>query len=142
MADLVLRRVSATDHATLGVLEAGDHRAFTIERPWADNEPRISCIPPGLYELERHTSERFPDTWALSGGTVSHYPAPGRTRCAILFHAANWASELLGCIAPGMGARVHEAEDWEVTESRNAMERLRGVLRVPGLHTLRVVGVP
>jgi hypothetical protein len=41
-----------------------------------------------------------------------------------------------------MGARVHEAEDWEVTESRNAMERLRGVLRVPGLHTLRVVGVP
>ena len=72
----------------------------TIELPWKNNEPRISCIPEGKYALEKRYSPHH--QWHLELKDV-----PGRQ--LILIHPANDAlHELLGCIAPvsvitGMG---------------------------------------
>lgn len=72
----------------------------TIELPWKNNEPRISCIPEGKYGLMKRYSLHH--KWHFELKDV-----PGRQ--LILIHPANdAASELLGCIAPvsvitGMG---------------------------------------
>jgi len=72
----------------------------TIELPWKNNQPRISCIPEGSYRLVKRYSPHH--KWHLELKDV-----PGRQ--LILIHPANDAiSELQGCIAPvavitGMG---------------------------------------
>jgi hypothetical protein len=64
----------------------------TIELPWKNNEPRISCIPEGKYGLVKRYSPRH--KWHFELKDV-----PGRQ--LILIHPANDAiSELQGCIAP------------------------------------------
>lgn len=64
----------------------------TIELPWKNNQPRISCIPEGKYPLIKRYSPHF--NWHLE---VTDVPA----RELILIHPANDAiTELKGCIAP------------------------------------------
>lgn len=64
----------------------------TIELPWKDNHPSISCIPEGRYAVERRWSPRFGYHLWIRG-------VPGRS--LILMHPANDAlEELEGCIAP------------------------------------------
>jgi hypothetical protein len=72
----------------------------TIELPWNNNAPSISCIPEGKYLLVKRYSPHH--KWHLELKDV-----PGRQ--LILMHPANDAiTELKGCIAPvcvitGMG---------------------------------------
>lgn len=64
----------------------------TIELPWKENEPRLSCIPEGKYLLVKRYSTKF--RWHLQLQNVVN-------RSLILIHAANDAQkELKGCIAP------------------------------------------
>ena len=83
------------DNGTEGILTIDqDARPFcyTIELPWIDNERGISCIPAGIYVLQKRYSKRF--KWHLHVQDV-----PDRT--LILIHPANDAKkELKGCIAP------------------------------------------
>jgi hypothetical protein len=60
----------------------------------------------------------------LSGGTVGHYNGE---RTHILIHAANLASQLNGCIAPGVKLGCLN-DKWAVLSSRNAMSRLKNSL--------------
>jgi hypothetical protein len=70
----------------------GDRVCSTIELPWKNNLPTISCIPEGEYELRKRWSQRFGDHFIL-------VDVPGRRY--ILIHPANDAlKELKGCIAP------------------------------------------
>lgn len=64
----------------------------TIELPWKENEPQVSCIPEGRYELVKRYSPKF--KWHI---IVKDVP----NRALILIHPANDAlKELKGCIAP------------------------------------------
>jgi hypothetical protein len=54
-------------------------------------------------------------------------PAGVYGRSLVLIHAANWAHELLGCIAPGK-ARGIIAGEWGVSESRAAMNEIRTLI--------------
>ncbi|MGN6165772.1 MAG: DUF5675 family protein [Flavisolibacter sp.] len=72
----------------------GDEKllCYTIELPWKDNHPCISCIPEGRYAVERRWSPKFGYHLWIRG-------VPGRS--LILMHPANDAlQELEGCIAP------------------------------------------
>lgn len=83
---------------------------YTIERPWLDNQPFVSCIPDGAYQLEWDTTGRIKNVPRLRD-------VPGRTQINI--HSANTAGQLHGCIAPGLS--------WEfgrVGQSRKAMSLL------------------
>jgi len=63
--------------------------AVTLENPWIDNLPRVSCIPCGLYLCKRIDSPKFGDTFEICD-------VPERTH--ILFHSGNFERDTLGCI--------------------------------------------
>lgn len=70
----------------------GQRLCFTIERPWLENQRRVSCIPEGRYELRPRRSQKFSSHLILLN-------VPNRD--LILIHPANNAmKELNGCIAP------------------------------------------
>lgn len=110
-----LERFAYEPDCTLGVLRIGDFECFTIERPWAQNAQGRSCIPEGSY--------------GLLGGHRFHgtYPCPKLSgvpdRSDILIHVANVASELRGCIAPGMSLGVMKGQR-AVLGSRNALHEI------------------
>lgn len=88
-----LIRVSRSVTATYGVLLQGDIPfAVTLERPWLDNQPNVSCIPAGKYECRKVDSPKFGTTFEVAN-------VPGRSR--ILFHKGNVATESEGCILVG-----------------------------------------
>jgi hypothetical protein len=137
---LRLKRLGEEDESTLGLLLGpGSVVMPTIEPPWRDNRPFHSCVPAGFYTLEEHTSQQHGQTWALVGETVSHYAQFDVLRNLCLFHAANWASELQGCIAPGTGFARMDSKI-AVTESARAMGALRDLLRRDGRHYLTIEG--
>lgn len=138
---LRLHRFLSTEEGTFGQMWVGDDlRLFTVERPWADNQPNVSCVPAGSYMLEPHRSRRFGETWALVGGSVSHHPNLYTLRDGILLHAANLSSELQGCIAPGLSLGfIHD--EMAVLSSRSAMAKLRAALQVGAYgHGLDIIG--
>lgn len=80
-----LRRLEHGDQGTRGVLILPD-AVFcnTLELPWRDNRPNVSCIPCGEYDVAIRQSPRF--------GPVYHVKdVPGRTFIEI--HSGNLAGD-------------------------------------------------
>lgn len=152
---VILRREPKQPSAkcTLGLLFAGDLSLCTIERPWipAADPARdrgglknLSCVPPGLYRLERHNSETHPLTYALVNHEldVVHYEGddhdPDEDRATCLLHVANYVHNVIGCIGPGTRAELDPKFGYCVRESRKAMELLRRQLGFVDGHTLEI----
>lgn len=123
-------------HGTFGVLcdEFGNEICKTIERPWLDNQQRVSCIPDGEYDLIPHQSPRFGQCYAIDGeqhGVTIFGPSQ---RTHILIHVANRVDQLQGCIGVGMDFGVLKDKQgrnqWAVLDSRTAfgvvMKKLNG----------------
>lgn len=113
-----LVRWVANPRQTIGRMWVGEESWLTVERSKLD--ATHPCIPVGTYPLKlgMYYSGDGP------GGKID-YPAyevlrvPGRS--LIKIHAANKASELLGCIAPGMSLEIFGGEIG-VTSSRAALQ--------------------
>jgi len=87
---VTLLRVGQSNRGTFGVLRQGQIPfALTLERPWQDNAPSISCIPAGRYTCRRVHSPKFGDTFEVTG-------VQGRSH--ILFHKGNMVEDTEGCI--------------------------------------------
>lgn len=136
-----------SDEYTMGKLTVGDTTFRTIERPWIHTPEHRgglgfeSCVPGGRYRLIPHDSHRFGKTWALVNHDMNVYHQPddrpnGIGRYAILLHAGNRASDVVGCIAVGMDS----APGW-VSQSQKAMRILRDILPWEE-HTLDIVRHP
>ncbi len=111
--DLQLIRTKYPTGVNGVLLFEGEELCKTIELPWLENRPRISCIPNGRYQVRKRCSVRF--KWHFEIIAV-----PGRS--AILIHPANDAAqELKGCIAPVL-RHVGEGKG---SSSRIALERLK-----------------
>jgi len=90
MKTLTLKRISTNQEATFGVLiEDTEPFAVTLERPWAENRPYVSCIPAGVYTCVKVISPHF-------GKTFEILHVPGRS--AVLFHKGNTPGDTEGCI--------------------------------------------
>lgn len=139
--NLELVRDLDTGYCTLGRIMISGKTFFTIERPWIPGAGKsgkkgASCVSVGTYRLTRHDSEMYPKTWALVNPSldVYHYPwdvprgQEASTRTAVLIHAANWAHELRGCIAPGKTRTKDAQGKWMVTRSRDAMNEIRTLI--------------
>ncbi len=95
---------------------------YTIELPWKNNQPQVSCIPEGVYALKKRYTARFGSHFILAN-------VPNRSY--ILLHAANDAlKELKGCIAPasqltgtGKGSLSRKALSKVVAAVYPALER-------------------
>src|SRR5437660_562976 len=139
MIVMTLKRDLDTGQETLGVLTVFERKFQYMERPWIEDKnggrggaPFISCVPLGVYRLERHERPSGEKAFILSNPALDIYRTPdevpadrkaiGRTLC--LIHAANWAYELHGCGAPGHD-RLKQPARWIITESRAAMNDLR-----------------
>jgi hypothetical protein len=96
MLRLILRRFDHGKDYTYGLLTHPDMGilAATLENPWKNNEPYISCIPTknGFYLCKRIHSPRFGDTFKVTN-------VDGRTH--ILFHKGNTEPDTKGCILLG-----------------------------------------
>jgi len=95
MKSMELHRLPQNGTATYGILLDGDTLipfAVTLELPWADNIKNVSCIPYGHYNCQRHTRPN---------GDVTFEIMDVRNRTNILFHVANYTSDLKGCIGIG-----------------------------------------
>ena len=87
------RLTKDADTPTYGVLlNEGIPFTLTLERPWLENIPNLSCIPPGSYTAIRHKSPKFGETFWVQD-------VPGRDE--ILFHKGNIAGNSHGCILIG-----------------------------------------
>jgi len=149
---LTLIRDIDDSRSTVGrIVHAGHEVVQTIEKPWVKHAdfragtPFESCIPAGVYGLEPFQSSKYGETYALENealGVFSHkdqrdeHGQPG-DRYACLIHAANWAHELAGCIAPGE-KRIEWQDTYMVTRSRDSLVVLLDLLarderRVPPL---------
>jgi hypothetical protein len=82
------------------ILAYGPMSWWIMEREWAFNRPNVSCVPRDEYLLEPHSSEKYPDTWALIGDGVSHYQQQGIPRFACVLHSAVYPTDLEGCLSP------------------------------------------
>ena len=135
METITLERFAYTPWGVFGRIVYGDFRAFTVERPWANNKVRESCIPDGMYDLKWYVSPKFGPTWALIGETVSLYPEPGKTRSAILIHAGNTMDDLLGCIALGSSLGTVHGK-WAVLNSVKTVNAFKEVTKGKDLKLL------
>ncbi|MGE4487891.1 MAG: DUF5675 family protein [Synergistaceae bacterium] len=115
---LELIRTEDAETHTLGILReyvSNKEICRTIERPWLDNQPGISCIPEATYKV-------VPDN---SGKHQYFKILDVEDRESIEIHVANKAKELNGCIA--CGDAVLTASDGErmVLHSRKTMDALK-----------------
>lgn len=80
------------DHrfGTFGILKI-NKRVFciTLEPPWRENAPLVSCIPEGQYRAVRVKSPKFEETFKL----IAVW-----NRTLIEFHPGNIADDTEGCI--------------------------------------------
>lgn len=132
---LLLTRDYLGSDCTQGLLTCDGGHWETIERPWipVPNAPcgkkGLSCIPVGIYTLEKHNSKTYPHSFALVNRDlwVYHFDGDvpvdrrGVARTLVLIHASNLARELRGCIAPGRGRAIDKAGVRSVIKSRLAM---------------------
>ena len=122
---VILTRWAFFNDCTLGRLEFEGFKCWTVERPWLDNAVNVSCVPDGVYTMERHDSPKFgPDVWELQ-----HVPE----RSYILIHAGNTSKDAPGCIAVGEGLRVGGDG---VTSSRKALSEFEKLTN--GIESLEI----
>lgn len=107
---------------TRGTLVATDptgnllFQCVTLELPWLDNQPQVSCIPEGRYQVRNRRTDKF--------GLHYHVQdVPGREW--ILFHPGNYVSQLRGCILPGFHfADLNKDGIPDITDSKAALNSM------------------
>jgi len=91
-------------------------RFVTLELPYKDNAKNISCIPAGEY-------------YAIVRRSNSHsrhlYITNVKDRTYILFHVANFNTDLRGCIGVGSSFKyINEDQNIDISSSRLAFDEL------------------
>jgi hypothetical protein len=97
---ITLPRTNFTEAGTEGVFCAPGFACFSLELPWRNNLPNISCIPVGEYQCGIVNSPRF-------GRVFQVFDVPDRTH--VLLHRGNFAgdtaqglrSDVAGCVLLG-----------------------------------------
>lgn len=122
---LTISRTFYHDNVTLGKLQIEHlyHKpVFTLEEPWNDNKPSISCIPEGNYRCIPHGWKgepvRMKQCWEITG-------VLGRS--AILIHVGNTVKDIEGCVLVGLSTGQLNGRP-AVLQSRLAMDMLRGFI--------------
>ncbi len=106
-----LQRFAYSDLGTFGRLLLPSFSCYTVERPWLNNRPFVSCVPEGTYRLEpRRYNRGGYETLEITG-------VPNRS--LILIHKGNLPRHVQGCVAVGRRLGCLEGT-WSVLESAQA----------------------
>ena len=115
-------RLVELQESTFGVwITPGGQRFTTVELPWRGDAPNISCFAPGDHHC----------IWAWSprhGEDVYHVLGDDK-RSGLEVDAANWASELRGCVAIGRKLAHFPKMGWGITNSRSSRRRFYREMR-------------
>lgn len=99
-----------TPSKTDGFMLFDNIKIKTIERPWLDNRPMVSCIPEGQYLCRwSHMAEHNVDHYQLQ-------KVPDRS--AIFIHIATKPDQLHGCIGSDR-LSIQALENWANKEDFN-----------------------
>jgi hypothetical protein len=119
MMNLKLKRLDFREDCTLGVLMVnGTPWYFTVERPWLNNTPFVSCIPGGTYPIKWVDTKTSGNR---NGRGIGIEDVPDRT--LIRVHVANYASQVAGCAGVGF-KRYDFPHARGVSESSGALNHL------------------
>jgi len=129
----VLVRISEEANGTLGVWKI-DGRAFcwTLEPPDLNNLPNASNIPPGDYIMKRYSSEKYPDTWEITG-------VPNRSK--VLVHAGNKIIDTKGCVLQGDTVSKLTAPNREILNSGVTFRTFMQITRRQTTMPLKIIEV-
>lgn len=122
---ITLERFAYTPVGTFGKLTINNWHCFTVERPWLDNKPFVSCVPEGQYILQKTITPKHGNTFVLISsllGVYEHKQESGRY--AILIHSGNTMDDVEGCIAPGIFLG-YVNNKWAVLSSKDTMKQIR-----------------
>lgn len=121
---------------------------YSIEQNWLHNQPFLSCVPDGVYELVEFESEKYGSTFAIYNPDRDVYVNKGdmandTDRYACLLHKANWAHELQGCIAFGQTVRCGRKESMAdhqlmITNSRVTTSKIIDMLKSSSNNELEI----
>lgn len=113
MKQVLLERFAYTPYGTFGRLIVDHFQCYTVERPWANNKVRKSCIPEGKYKLKLGMYNR--------GGYRAYELLDVPDRSLIKIHVGNTIDDVVGCIATGreLGFLRHK---WGVIHSQFAFD--------------------
>jgi len=124
---LTITRGPTSDQGTPGIATLDNGLSWhSLELPWRDNAPQVSCIPPGSYTASPFSSPHF-HMWIYKLAGV-----PGRDDVEI--HMGNWAgdvtkgyhSDVLGCVVLGKAIGVlppyGKASQLAVLQSTTALQ--------------------
>lgn len=121
-----IKRFFKCDKQVLGSMTLFDKHSFpffelrTLELPDKGNKKRVSCIPCGVYWVEKRWSEKYGDHFHITD-------VEGREW--ILIHSANFFRQLLGCIAVGFSHTDIDGDGYrDVTSSKAALKKLNELL--------------
>ena len=123
---VTLIRGESDDMQTLGnwiiTEDDGDilYKCKTLELDWEDNERRKSCIPLGKYTVIKRHSTKYKNHFHILDVPDRDY---------ILVHNANYARQLLGCIAVGSSHTDIDGDGYrDVTSSVKTLDKLYNLL--------------
>lgn len=90
----------------------------TLELPWLNNWPRISCIPVGTYSIIK-----LAPTDNIPYEHLGLLLVPKRS--GICVHAGNFNTQILGCILVGIDYKdINEDGQLDVINSRETLDKL------------------
>jgi len=119
-------RIDISKQGVFGVFTLNnDAFCLTLERPWEDNKPNISCIPVNIYLCQRVDSPKYGDTFQIMDV---------ENRTNILFHVGNKISNSLGCVLLGSSYGELEGERAVVSSGTaffRFMKRMEGIDSFP-----------
>ena len=123
-----------------GILMVEGEPVFTtLELPWLENRPNISCIPEGEYECRKalnrltNSGHKIPETFEVMRV---------KGRGGILFHVGNTARDTRGCILLGMSFDVSSEFEPCIMESGKAFAAFLRLLRNRQSFSLKVGRLP
>lgn len=113
---LKLVRFAYTPMGTFGEMTFNGFKCYTVEKPWKDNLPNISCIPEDTYTANLYESPTKGRgiVWQLND-------VPDRS--FIQIHRGNTEDDVVGCIAVGKDLGYVDGK-WAVTNSRQSFMEL------------------
>ena len=132
----ITRKTPEFPFGTFGKLEFMGFECWTIELPWRNNAVNISCIPPGIYPLEKCMY------YGGDGrGGKKDYPAyeiknvPGRSHIKI--HIAQHMDHIKGCMGVGQGFNILD----KLLSLSNSKKTFNELMAVLALHEPKYINI-
>lgn len=119
MTPAIIERFCYAEDGTFGVMSVGDITIYTVERPWLNNQPGISCIPCGDYNCAPRHYHRG------NYAAIELKEVPCRTH--ILIHKGNLPKHVQGCVAVGSYTGCLSGQ-WAVLNSAGAFNQLMDIV--------------